>query len=177
MEADIPSILQLEEMIAKIDNIRDKAIISFLYLTGARVSEIVFKFKVKDLTIEKDANRQFFVFYIYTEKRREKTDIYRKVGIPYDKFKYLIDIIREYIKRTGLVESSYLSDVNRRTAHRICTKWMRFHPHYLRHIRLTHLASINGFNALELQQFAGWTNTNPASVYVHLNWKDISHKL
>jgi len=174
---EVQSVLQILNKIDRIDNIRDKALVSYLYLTGARISEVLFKVKIKDITVEKNDGRVFYVFYLYTEKRREKTDIYRKVGIPYDKNKDFIDIILGYIKRSGLVESSYLFDINRRTAHRLCVKWMGFHPHFLRHTRLTHLASMYGFNALELQQFAGWTNTNPASVYVHLNWKDLSNKL
>lgn len=47
-------------------------------------------------------------------------------------------------------------------------------PHYLRHCRLTHLVQTYGFNELQLMRFAGWTNTKPAIVYVHLNWMDLA---
>lgn len=50
----------------------------------------------------------------------------------------------------------------------------RINPHYLRHCRLTHLVQHYGLNDIQLMRFAGWSNTKPAIVYVHLNWMDLA---
>jgi len=176
-DREVPTLIEIERKIKRIDNLRDKALISFLYLSGARVSEVVMKLKVKDIKIEKQEDRLFYIFHIYTEKRREKMDVYRRVGIPFDNNQVFLDIIINYINKHQLNNSDYLFDIHRRTAYRIVKKHFGFNPHFLRHTRVTHLTTMYGLNAQELLQYIGWSDIRTASVYTHLNWKDVSRKL
>ena len=177
MNEEIPTLNELEQTIENIPNLRDRALCSLLYLTGARVSEIVRRFKVKEISVEKDGERLFYVFNIYIEKRREKKDIYRRVGIPYDKNKMFIDNIYNYIKKYRLKDTDNLFDIHRRTVHRIVKKHFGFRPHFLRHTRATHLTTLYGLSAQELQNYIGWSDIRTTAIYTHLNWKNVSHKL
>ena len=178
MEKEILNQQELLNKLNQIDNVRDKALCSFLYLTGARVSEVVFRFKVKEIRVQRDKDRIFYIFNVYTEKRREHKDVYRSLGIPYEKYyKELIDTIIGYISRYRLKENDYLFEINRRTAYNITKKWLNVNPHFLRHTRATHLATLNNFTALELKEWFGWAKVETASIYTHLNWQNVSHKL
>ena len=44
-----------------------------------------------------------------------------------------------------------------------------FHPHLMRHFRLTHLISLYKWDSFKLMEFAGWSNLKPASIYVNLD--------
>ena len=171
----VPSLSKLKTSIDRIDNLRDKALSSFLYLTGSRVGEVVFRFKVKNLTIEKRGERLFYVFHMYVQKRRE--EFYRKVGIPYDNNEELMDNILNYIKRYRLTDEDYMFEIHQRTALRLVHKWFGFNTHFMRHVRITHLFSEFGFSEQEVKQFVGWKDTRPASTYIDLNWQQTADKL
>lgn len=48
------------------------------------------------------------------------------------------------------------------------------YPHYLRHVRLTHLKALYHMDDQLLARYAGWADTRMASVYVHLDGEDIA---
>lgn len=48
------------------------------------------------------------------------------------------------------------------------------YPHYLRHVRLTHLRRHYGFDIYALQKFVGWIDPKMAENYVHMESKDIA---
>lgn len=50
----------------------------------------------------------------------------------------------------------------------------KLHPHYLRHVRLTHLVEEYNYSTIALMQYAGWTDPRPASVYLQLDWRHLS---
>lgn len=49
--------------------------------------------------------------------------------------------------------------------------------HYLRHCRLTHMVLIYDYNEPQLTKFAGWTDSQPATTYVHLKTDDLEMKM
>ena len=53
----------------------------------------------------------------------------------------------------------------------------KVHPHYLRHCRLTHLVTEYNFDLMRLIQYAGWTNSNPATIYVSMDWSSLATPL
>jgi len=173
----IPSNEEIREQISKVDNSRDKAFLSVLYLTGARISEIVKRLKVKDIQQEQLGDRLFYVFYVYTEKRKEKKAVFRRNGIPYDNNKFYLENIINYIKRFGLKEQDILFNFDRKTGQRVVKKWMDCNPHFLRHIRVSHLTSDYGFNARELMDYIGWSDIRTTVIYTHLDWKHTATKL
>lgn len=54
---------------------------------------------------------------------------------------------------------------------------MPINPHYLRHCRLTHLATIYGLNSTELQAWAGWTSGRMTNTYIQFDWQGLTTSL
>jgi len=55
----------------------------------------------------------------------------------------------------------------------------KINPHFLRHCRLTHLREQYHYDSGDLMQYAGWTDTRPAAIYIQLDYKhlaDAMHK-
>lgn len=166
---------------------------SFLYLSGARISEGI-DIKRNQIQVRSE---DLMVINIKTLKSR----IYplRKIPIspvktdePFFRiFKTFIDentsrdendylfnfssrnLVNKYFKKIVIPDLLQLDPQNR--------TWIEenfsLHPHYLRHCRLSHLASIFDFNEIQLMKFAGWTSTKPAVFYIKLSYKDLLKKM
>jgi integrase len=168
---------------------RDRALFCFLYLTGARVEEVVrgkkkFGVKKKDLEVVKIDGKDFLVVSLYTLKNRKHP--MRKVPIPIEKEGELVKYVLDYVK--NLNSDDYLFPFTKQRAWQIIrfilrkfkkkskNKFMNAN-HYLRHCRLTHLVTIYDFTDQELVKFAGWSSSAPAVVYSHLRFKDLARKM
>lgn len=180
--SDIPTEDEVKKMIEVMDNPRDKAIVSVLYESGCRISEFL-NMKVRDLETTD------YGFKLTVDGKTGKRPIflinsasYLRIWLNHHPLKnddnaYLwIDIFRDR-------QSEYGRLLTHTAIWRILIKAQRranmtkhIHPHILRHSRLTELAK--KLPESMLRQFAGWSrDSKMASVYVHLNGKDVEDAL
>jgi integrase len=156
---------------------RDRAFISFLYLTGCRVSESL---DVTPLQIEFKEHKEGIFIVIQNMqclKRREDHKAWRDVAISSEKDSAFYNYIFTYINSIPQDERNKpLFDFTRHTGYHIVRKFDdRLFPHFFRHQRCSDLARM-GFNPADLRQYIGWVNDSQASNYVHLNWRDSADK-
>jgi len=207
--ANMP-IMSREQLLAHIltneSTLEVKAIIAFIYLTGARISEIVpNKIRgwrgitlgqiVKDgYLITMDINERPFwiVENVPVEKLREKVKItldrkvyskkvsklkYRNIPINMDYDKDFIEIFLKYLESEfpeNCNPNVVLFERTRVWAIKRLKKDFGLFPHYLRHLRLTHLVKDFGISDAHLQLITGWDSTTTAQHYRHLNWQDVA---
>lgn len=202
LELDIMSRPQLIYGISQMDNDRDKALASFIYLTGARISEIVGTTKTlkkyegkgdkRTIIDEKEVvfpplkkenieiNLEEDIMLVHQVPCLKRKDIVKRIiPVIISKEKELFDVFYTWFK--VLDPGEILFDMTRQRAWQIINQLelgdMKLFPHYLIHNRCTNLVKEKGFSDLDLKQFRGWSDTRPASVYTHLNWRDLAKKM
>lgn len=167
--------------------IKDKelrALYFFLYLTGARISEAL-KLKYGDINIKSVDKHRYAEVRLITLKNRQKglRFILIPLYIPLEAqmYAYFAEIydhrINTVFKDVGtrnnvwfkLKNITYDTEVLDLKTKQRAEQEVRLHPHLLRHFRLSHLVTLYSYNAFELQDFAGWSNLNMASIYVSMN--------
>lgn len=204
-EQDLP-ILARYELLERIDmlyNLRDKALVCFLYLTAARVEEVVryvvtrnpgrtiqkskksaerisapiIETRTRGLPIKKkqieEYENRFIVRGVRSLKRRRE---YNRdipiMDVPEDK--QFIDTLCDYLNTID--EDTPLFDITRQRAYQILAS-VELYPHYLRHIRITHMVRELGLSGADLKQFNGWASSRMADNYTHLNLTDLINKM
>lgn len=185
----VPEALGMKEILELGETYRspaDQALFYFCYLTGARISEAL-DVHTRDI---KDHGEYLSVKLLTRKNRRVP---FRDVPIPTkQKEEPMVSAIYEYINGDhagkifpGLTRNNAWFRLSRKVVtiravrlggqKKIIDNYnKKINPHYLRHCRLTHLVQHYGYNEIQLMRFAGWTNTAPATVYVHLNWMDLA---
>jgi integrase len=169
--------------LAKIENERDRALLTITYLTAGRCSEIV-RGSTKNVNINKlftplkikviiSEKKQVKVLLFTIPNKKNRRVGYKDIPIVVDKELKFIDLFKDYVRNKGLTApNAPLFSINRHRAYQIINKY-GFNPHYLRHLRLTHKASIEDYSDQKLKLLAGWTDSRPAKHYIHLNWEDL----
>jgi len=168
---------EIRAMIRESMELRDKAMISFLYESGCRKGEL-FNVKIQDVTFVSDGceavisgktgPRRIFLIYCsqYLQnwinnhpcKDNPSAYVFCSMRSPFGQLSNSglaeqIDIIR---KRAGIDR--------------------HINPHLFRHSRATHLAKY--MTEQEMKVFLGWTQgSSMAAIYVHLSGKDIDNKI
>jgi len=197
----LPEVLSLPRLYEEIENapLRDyeKAITYFLYLTGARASEAN-KVLIDDFDKKPNPTYSSTETIVHLPTLKNPSLIKREVTIPtyrpIEKAMWRqVQLIGQRAINKGL---DRLIPYNRFKIYRMTTKIkfpllvkryephqtveiaeFKVNPHYLRHCRLTHLVDEYGLDAYELMQFAGWSNTNPASIYVNKSPLAVANKM
>jgi site-specific recombinase XerD len=162
----------VKKMISFSLNCRDKALISTLYESGCRISELGL-IKFKDVVFD-----QYGAVMNVTGKTGPRR-VRLVISAP-----YLQDYINKHwdnqningfiwTKLTGdrsLLGYSRLTELIKRTAERAGIK-KRIHAHLFRHSRATFLA--NKLTEAQMKQYLGWTQSSKmAAVYVHMSGRD-----
>lgn len=159
-------------MAKKILNEKYRALFIILYLTAGRVSEVARSLYRKDIE-EREVNcRRIILFRLNNRKNKDKH--FKDLPIPYDREKELLDIIFPFLDDIDLERQVFPFSKTR--AYQIIKKETGWNPHWIRHIRLTHLAVYYDFNDQLLVKFSGWTDSRPSKEYMEIKWKDILQK-
>ncbi len=184
-----PDIALYERTILGIKDPVAQALTAVLYLTGARISEIINKYETrwkervptKILVQEGLRKHQIktledgsLLFENLPVQKRRKNKIVRQVPTSTKDFA-IIQIIQSYIKQ--LNDDDILFDIDYNTAYGLIKKHTGMHPHFLRHICVSIRVTRDGFNELHLKHFIGWSNTAPASRYTHLDIEELKNLL
>lgn len=175
-----------------------KALCSFIYLTGCRREEAVGLYspysykkiypgvKAKQFSFnEYYRNKRYVVIKnIAVFKTRPKPNkkgevVYttRNVPILYEDESELLKYIIDYYNYKKEDDETEIFDMSTSAVFRYFKRFMGFHPHLARHCRCTHLVEMYGFDPLKLQSYMGWTNSDMASRYTHLNWHSLTDQM
>lgn len=162
------------------DNARDRALVTVLYESAARRSELL----SVDLSHVR-ADRYGFVIKLPESKTKKRT-VRLIESVPF---------LQEWLNNhpnKGKPESPVFVDLCKNYGGRMGPQCMRYillklakhagikkkiYPHLFRHSRLNELAK-DGFNERDLRLFAGWSeDSNMPKVYLHYGEKELHEKL
>jgi hypothetical protein len=181
---DVPSYTKMIDTIVKInDRPWIRVALAIMLAVGGRVSEILYlkrgnvkflDYGGKELPYDKVTlhDTAMIQFNMYTEKNKKTK--YRVVPlIKNELFLPLVEIIVEYCKEFQY-DDTLLFPYHRSTMWVAVKRTIGkdFYCHYLRHVAVTN-DSRAGINTAILQSKFGWTDQRPASVYQHLNVRDM----
>jgi hypothetical protein len=149
------------------------------YLTAGRINEVVRgtdevsalrKRDIKIIDKEKDGiNYKILMFTLKNEKNKWRKFKEIPINISNPKESRFFDLIWDYLE--SMDDMFILFDFSRPRAYNILRKY-GVNPHYMRHVRLTHLGKL-GFSDQQLVHYAGWTDSRPAKHYIQLDWTDL----
>jgi len=184
---DLPTTEEVKRMIECTENPRDRALISLMAESGARVGEVS-TIRLKDIAW----NDKGFILTIRSNTSKSKfgrriplcactEDIKRWVN-DYHPFKndreapLFTSFADRRTPRTNL-KADGIAEIVRRVALRADFQGrIHMHPHKFRHLRASQLAEL-GWNEPMLKQFFGWSKTSrmPA-IYIHMSQKSMNNR-
>lgn len=169
-------------------------LLTWLYLTGQRINEAL-RLKRSDVSKQLIKNQEFIVVNSITLKNKSQPR--RSIPIPlFGKEKEMSEFVWKRIENLSL-DSMIFARLSRTNAWNLLavgsiktmaimppdptTKeqklqeiTLKIYPHYLRHCKATHMASIYGYDLYKLMQFFGWSTPTVATIYATLNWRTLA---
>jgi len=151
---------------------RYKALFALLYLTAARISEIVKITTKRHLEQEIKRGRPFLIVRLENRKNRQRK--FKEILIPLDypaQEKELANIVILYIEKKD--KDEILFPITKNAAHHYFKKYIGWNCHLIRHLRCTHLMTMYGIDPELLKKMAGWSDLRPAKYYINLVTDDL----
>ena len=159
---------------------RDKAFISLLFLTGARISELI-QLRRRDLRLEENDGRRYLVVRLPTLKRKSGVPV-RDIPIPLEE--PLLSNILTYVRT--LEPNARLFPFSRRWGLELLKRLaresgVRDGDVWCHLLRASRISELKGYlSQIEISEFAGWTlpkSFGPIRHYVYLDWRSYAHKM
>jgi hypothetical protein len=175
-EEKIPSINEIIELFSQISRPRDRCLLIMTYLTAGRIKEVIKKegrtsIKKNDFKIIQEDFKDILLIDLRNEKNRDRKR--KEIPVPLDikENAILWNMMLEYINSLG--NEDELFHISYQKAYEIIIKYTGWNPHWIRHLRLTHLVTVYGYKEFQLVRYAGWSDSRPAKNYVEMSWKDL----
>ena len=173
---DIP-LLTREQLLKKINNMRtlkSKALASFIYLTGVRVSEALTVRAGQIQTVKEHGDDYLMITSLPISKRRSK-EAYRNIPIKMEFDEGFAKLLIGYA--SNFEDDDKIFNLTRYGVYHILNNQLGIYPHLLRHYRCSHLVrSPYNLREYDLQQFIGWKRAEMASIYVRTSTADITRQ-
>lgn len=171
---DLPSQNTIKKYISSIRNLRDKALVSLLYITAGRVSEVL---EITRESFDKTVKSNRNIVIIKLPNRKHKKRYYKEIPVPLDRKDniFFLKVVEEYVNSSPGIHK--LFPISKQRVWQILRKEIDMNPHYLRHIRLTHLVTMYDFREQQLILYAGWTDSRAAKHYMELKIEDVLERL
>lgn len=166
------------EKLSKINHMRNRAIVSLVYLSGGRISEII-QVRYKDISFtESEGGKPFGIISLPTLKNPNQNERQIPFSLEKEPDKTMISYINELAELKGCEfekSEERIIQVGARRVEQIFNKYFEFaYPHFMRHCRLTHLGR-RGIREKALLDVTGWSPQSFAAlshVYLHYNVQD-----
>ena len=178
----VPSMNSIIEAAESISNLKVKALYCLLYLTAGRIRELVQdrtknlpSIKKKDFSVAYRNNRKVILIDMRNEKNKNRHRKEIPITLDNEENLRLWSYIKEYLDTLNL--ENELFDFSYQYAYKSLKPYIDGNPHWLRHVRLTHLITIYDFNESLLSKYAGWSDSRPAKHYAELRWTDFLDRL
>lgn len=181
--------------------LRNCALISILFLTGSRVSEILgVKNKKGDYIVKPLIRKQFGIvekrgtkLYYFNkipvlkkkESQKESVDMQgkpirsikrRTVLMPYGPDASLLSYVEKYVTHCVKSEDEFLFNIHGNTARYILFRNLgQTFPHFLRHCRASDLGLRFGLSQIPLKNWFDWSKAETAERYTHVTEEDLLH--
>jgi len=194
---EVPSKDEIRRKIEGEPDLMKRAFFALTYLTAGRINEVVpckkrrrretiktsFSkhtrkwteninyegVKKGDISFDEIDGRRVMVVTMRNEKNRRRE--WKRLPVVVEDNTVLVGFITDYI--SDLEDGDTLFDFSSVTGWKYIKESLGFNPHYLRHVRLTHLVQLYNYDHILLMKFAGWSNTKQADRYLELSWKDL----
>jgi len=179
---DLPTQEEVLRMIEQTKNPRDRALISILAESGARVGEISV-LRIKDISW----NQHGFVLRLNGKTGQREIPLYTSAAdvknwinnfhpFKNDPEAPVFTSYANMRQKTNL-KIDGIGGIVRQVAIRAeVEKRIHVHPHLFRHLRASQLAE-TGWNEMMLRQYFGWSkSSNMPAVYIHLSKKALNAK-
>ena len=176
----------LLKLVEKCKRERDRALISALFETGGRVSEVL-KLKKDNFVVQEPyvvvkampVIKRYRKIEEYIDKdgrKRWKTENKKATRtFPIHLKEPLCPLLLEHIEKT---EANMLFDIGRFQVYRIIRDLDdNIFPHWFRAQRASQLALEYGFDIHDLIDFFNWKYIQTAAHYSHMGWKGLANKM
>lgn len=151
-----------------------KALIAILYLTGARINEIL-DLQKKQIRVANYKDRKVLLIQnLKILKTRGKNPVRQLTFTTEDR-----DFVRVVLKylQTLTEPEQKIFEMKRARAFQIVKKYTGKYPHYFRHVKNTHLVTEKNFSIPYLKKWNGWVSDSSASFYINLSSEDLTRKI
>lgn len=176
----IPSVENILDLVKGIRNKQSQALFIITYLTAGRMQEIVRydrhdekrpSIRHSDFKIVNKNDRTILLIDLRNEKNKVKHRKYIPIPLDISFNKELWNLLVDYLNECDTQE---LFPFGYKKAYKILTSITdNWNPHFIRHIRLTHLVTVYGYREHQLTLYAGWTDARPAKCYLEMRWEDL----